>query len=116
MQPLGACHVLARVGLRGQLQGLGGVGPGLVVVPLGQGQLPKRVQQRYVPAPAQPGIFLQQRLGAAEARLGRAVLTPIQVGQASFHQGMAARLWPGIEPLRHLVSLQVEPERFVEIE
>ena len=86
------------------------------MAPLGQGQLPKRVQQRYVPAPAQPGIFLQQRLGAAEARLGRAVLPPIQVGQASFHQGMAARLWPGIEPLRHLVPLQVEAERFVEVE
>src|SRR5712691_10555777 len=38
------------------------------------------------------------------------------MGQASFYQRVAARLWPGIELLRHLVSLQVESERFVEVE
>jgi hypothetical protein len=29
---------------------------------------------------------------------------------------VGARLWPGIEPLRHLVTLQVEPQGCVEIE
>ena len=105
--------MLAGIGLRGQLERLRRVGPRFIGLVGGEQHLGAGAQQRHQPAPAGPGVELEQRPGAGQRVVGRSVVAALQMGDAEFHQRVAARLGPRKQTLRHLVAFQTQADRRV---
>lgn len=69
-----------------------------------------------MPAPAHPDVGLQERVRAAEAGFGPAVLAAQEIRQSRFHEGVSTHFRPPGALLGDLIAFQGQLERGVEIE